>query len=332
MRNEHVFLVSAALSGLLALWILWPFSDALLWAGFTAYLLHYLADRIDDYLDNRKVTNTIVILILAGFVMGLAYFLLTSIPTMIDIVEQFSEVLSGSASFLIELFDLPQSLSTSLQNVIENSLTRGRSIVLSQLTEVPAILIHLVIYFVVAAYLVKDGKKWKQQTFEVIGKLPDYYRKLAVIIIQSIDRLLRGVFITYLAVAAVVGLLATVGFFLLGVDFYWGWGLIIGIFAFFPIVSAPMVYIPLSLLYIGLDQFWIGAMLFAYGVIVLNVLPEVFFRPYLAAHQTEENPLLLFAGFIMGPLVLGFKGIILGPIILVIAKDMLSMKYLEEHS
>ncbi|MDY6761742.1 MAG: AI-2E family transporter [Candidatus Nanohaloarchaea archaeon] len=332
MKKEHVFLASAALSGLVALWMLWPFADALLWAGFTAYLLHYFADRLNEYVDNRRATTGIMLLLLVGFVSGLVYLLLTSIPTVIDLLNQFSEVLSGSVTLLVDLFDLPKSFGTAIQSVIQNFSSKSRAWAVSQLSAVPSLIIHLVIYFVVAAFLVKDGKEMKRQTFEVIGKLPDYYRELTVIFIHSVDKLLRGVFVTYFLVALAVGVLATVGFYLMGIDFFWGWGLIIAIAAFFPIISAPMVYAPLSLLYVGLGEVWLGAIIFLYGVVVLNILPEVLLRPYVGAQQTEEHPVLLFTGFLVGSLVLGLKGIILGPIILIVAKNMLSMQYLEEHS
>ncbi|MDY6769536.1 MAG: AI-2E family transporter [Candidatus Nanohaloarchaea archaeon] len=332
MKKEYVFLSFAVLSGLVALWMLWPFADALLWAGFTAYLLHYFADRLNAYVKNRKVTTAIMLLLLVSFVSGLFYLILTSIPTVVDLMSKFSEVLSGSVSLLVQLLDLPPSFGSAVQNVISDLTTLSREWMVEQLRAVPSLIIDLVIYFVVAAFLVKDGKRLKRETFEVIGKLPDYYRELAVIFIHSVDRLLRGVFLTYFVVAVAIGALATAGFYLMGIDFYWGWGLIIGIFAFFPIVSAPMVYVPLSLLYLGLGESFTAAIIFLYGVIVLNVLPEVLFRPYMAAHHTQEHPLLLFTGFIVGSIVLGFKGIILGPIILIVAKNMLSMQYLEEHS
>lgn len=329
MKKEHVFLTAAAVSGLAALWMLWPYADAILWAGFTAYFLHYFADRVDEYIHNRAITTAIMIFVLIGFVAGLFYFVLTSIPTVIDLMSRFSEVLSGSVSLLIQVLDLPPELASAARNVINQFTAEARAWAIDQLGGIPGLVINLVVYFVVAVFLVRDGKRFKRQTFDVIGDLPDYYRDLAISIIDSVDRLFRGVFLSYFVVALAVGVLATVGFYLLGLEFYWGWGLIIGIFAFFPIVSAPMVYGPLSILYIALGEFWLGVMILIYGIVVLNTLPEVVLRPYVAAHQTKEHPLLLFTGFIIGPLVLGFKGIILGPIILVVAKNMLSMRYMK---
>lgn len=328
MRKDHVFLAGTLFSVLAAGWLLWPFADAILWAGFTAYFLHYFADRLDAYVHNRTLTTAVMILVLIGFVAGLFYLILTGIPSIIDVMSRFSDVLAGSVSLFVDIFDLPPELASALEGIIADVTAGMRAWAVSQVSNVPTIVLNLVIYFVVAVFLVRDGKRFKQRLYDVVGDLPAYYRTLSVSIIESVDQLFRGVFLSYFIVSLAVGALATVGFYLMGLDFYWGWGLIIGVFAFFPIVSAPMVYGPLSLLYIAIGDFWLGVIILVYGVVVLNTLPEVVLRPYLAAHHTQEHPLLLFVGFIIGPMVLGFKGIILGPIILVVAKNMLAMKYL----
>ncbi len=329
MRRDHVFLLAAVGSTFLALTLLWPYADAILWAGFTAYFLHYFADRLDEYVHNRALTTAVMILVLTGIVGGLFYGLLTGIPSFIEIMGRFSEVLSGSVSLFIDIFDLPPELASALQTAIDEVTVEMRTWAVNQVSSVPGIVLNLVIYFVVSAFLVRDGKRFKRRLFDVIGDLPAYYRELAASLIESVDQLFRGVFLSYFIVSLSVGALATVGFYLMGLDFYWGWGLIIGVFAFFPIVSAPMVYGPLALLYIALGEFWLGVIIFVYGIVVLNTLPEVVLRPYVAAQQTKEHPLLLFVGFIIGPLVLGFKGIILGPIILVVTKNMLTMEYMK---
>ncbi len=330
MKEEHVFLGATAVSLLAALWMLWPYADALLWAVFTAYFLHYFADRLDEYVQNRAISTGVVLFLLIGFVASMFYVVLTSIPQIVDVFSQFSEVLAGTVQVMIEVFNLPPSISSSLQNVIGEFTAEARAWTVSQLSGIPGLVMNLLIYFVVSVFLVMEGKKFRNSLFDVLGELPEYYRNLAVTLIESVDRLFRGVFISYMVVAIAVGALATAGFYLMGLDFYWGWGLIIGIFAFSPIVSAPMVYAPLALLYIALGEFWLGVLILSYGIVVLNTLPEVVLRPYMAAHHTEEHPLLLFIGFIIGSLTLGLKGVILGPIILIIAKDMLSMKYVNE--
>lgn len=329
MEKEDIFLGSALLAVAASTALLWPFADAILWAVFTAYFLHYFADHLNARLNNRTITTAIVILVLVGFVAGLSLLLITSLNT--DSVQQvtyeFKGILFNTVDIFVDFLQLPETLRTNLKDTIDNVTRISSTHILQMAGEVPSVIINLLVFLVVSAFLVKDGKRFKDDLFHVVNGLPDEYQSIAYSVVTSIDDLFRGVFLTYMIVAIAVGALATAGFYILGVPFYWGWGIVIGIFAFFPVVSAPMVYIPLSLFYIADGYFLGGVTIFMYGVLVLNTLPEVLFRPYLAAHQTQEHPIILFIGFIVGPLVLGLKGIILGPMILVVTKNLLTMKY-----
>lgn len=332
MKKEDIFLGSALIATLAAVWLVWPFADAILWGMFTAYFLHYFADRLDTHIQNRTITTGLMILILVGFVAAISLMVITSLNAeQVDTVTgQFSLILTQTVDHLVRFFDLPPALGADMKETIRGFTTLSSDRIIQMVSEIPMLLINILVYFMVAAFLVKDGKKMKSQLFQVIGSLPEEYQSVTVSVVTSIERLFRGVFLTYLVVSLAVGTLATAGFYALGVNFYWFWGLLITIFAFFPVVSAPMVYGPLALLYISIGAYWTGVIILAYGVLVLNTLPEVLFRPYMAAHQTKEHPLLLFVGFIIGPLVLGLKGVILGPMILVVTKNLLSMKYFED--
>lgn len=334
MEKEDIFLGAAFLATLISVALLWPFADAILWAVFTAYFLHYFADYLNQHINNRTLTTAVMIIILIGFVSGLSFMVITSLDAerIRSVTNEFSGILYTSVDLMVTYLELPETMGTDLKATISDVTQISSSRVIQMVSEIPDLIINLLIYFVVAAFLVKDGKQFKDNLFGVVNSLPDEYRSIAFSVVASVNQLFRGVFLTYLVVALAVGTLATVGFYVLGINFYWGWGIIIGIFAFFPVVSAPMVYVPLSLFYIANNEFWWGATILMYGIIVLNTIPEVLFRPYLAAHQTQEHPLLLFVGFIIGPLVLGLKGIILGPMILVVTKNLLTMKYWEKGS
>lgn len=332
MEKEDIFLGSALITTLTVIWMVWPFADAILWGMFTAYFLHYFADRLNAHINNRAVTTGIMIMLLVGFVALLSLTVITSVDTnqVQAVTDDFTDMLERSVDLFIQFFDLPTELGENVKAAIDEITTPTSEHVIDMIGEIPQILINLLIYLVVAAFLVKDGKRFKKELFSTIDNLPNEYRHVALSVVYSVNQLFRGVFLTYLTVAIAVAGLASAGFYLLGIQFYWIWGLLIGLFAFFPVVSAPMVYVPLSLFYISLDRYWLGVIILAYGIMVLSILPEVLFRPYLAAHQTQEHPLILFVGFIIGPLVLGLKGVILGPMILVITKNLITLQYFEQ--
>ncbi len=333
MEKEDIFLGSAVIATITVIWMVWPFADAILWGMFTAYFLHYFADRLNGRIQNRTVTTGIMIVLLVGFVALMSLTVITTVDTeqVQTVTDDFTQMLEQSVDILFQFFDLPDALAEDVKAAIGDIASPTGEHIIDIIEEIPTILINLLIYLVVAAFLVKDGKKFKKELLNTLDNLPNEYRHVALSVVYSVDQLFRGVFLTYLTVAIVVAGLATGGFYLLGIQFYWIWGMLIGLFAFFPVVSAPMVYVPLALFYISLDRYWMGVIILAYGILVLSTLPEVLFRPYLAAHQTKEHPLILFIGFIIGPLVMGLKGIILGPMILVITKNLITLQYFDRE-
>ncbi|PSH00922.1 MAG: hypothetical protein BRC30_00940 [Nanohaloarchaea archaeon SW_7_46_7] len=100
--------------------------------------------------------------------------------------------------------------------------------------------------------------------------------------------------------------------------------MLIAIAALLPIIAGFMVYGPVSLYYLTLAQEPIkGSLILIYGIIFLQILPEIFLRPYVGSKSLDEHPLIIFIGFLAGPLVLGLKGLILGPLILILTKEFL---------
>ncbi|MFB6114757.1 MAG: AI-2E family transporter [Candidatus Nanohalobium sp.] len=102
------------------------------------------------------------------------------------------------------------------------------------------------------------------------------------------------------------------------------WSILIALAALLPLIAGFMVYGPVSLYYMLVASQPIkGGLILIYGIIFLQIMPEIFLRPYVGSKSLDEHPLIIFLGFIAGPLVLGLKGLILGPLILILTKEFL---------
>jgi predicted PurR-regulated permease PerM len=84
-----------------------------------------------------------------------------------------------------------------------------------------------------------------------------------------------------------------------------------------------MFYGPVGAYYLVFGDPIKGALILIFGVVVLNIMTEIFFRPFIGSKQMNEHPLIIFLGFLAGPLTLGLKGLILGPLILILSKEFL---------
>jgi predicted PurR-regulated permease PerM len=316
--------VSTALTAVFLLgsfWMLWPFLGALLFGMLTAYILVYLEERLYDHLDNRIVSNTIVLALIAVIVAGLIYGISSSVSTFTRNIQQFITTISGSASYLITIFDLPGSLANVIDSILSDISSLLQSTLVAELRRVPSTLIDLTLYVFAVYYFYRDGKAVRTRIFELIEQLDERKRHVALTLVRSLNDLARGVFLNRLIIALTVTLLTGVGYFLMGIEFWWGWALVSGLFSFLPYFQPFLVYLPLGSLYMALGDFWLGVVIIVYGILILKTLPTIFIKPHLDTHRTKEPNILLFLGFIAGPMVLGSKGLILGPVILVLAKD-----------
>jgi predicted PurR-regulated permease PerM len=135
------------------------------------------------------------------------------------------------------------------------------------------------------------------------------------------------VFLTQVLVALILGGISAVGFYLIGVittpiDLVPLWVLMIIVASLLPLVANFMFYMPLGLYYLfpGAEPIK-GFLIILYGVVFLQIMPELALRPYIGSKSLDEHPLIIFLGFLAGPLVLGVKGLILGPLILILTKE-----------
>ncbi len=332
MRPETLFLIGSMTGITVSLWLIWPFLDAIAWAVFTAYFLRHVEEQLNQYITNPRISAGLTMLLLFVIVGGAAYFVISAIPVAAIISQQFLAAITDGMDVVAEQFDLAPETIQALEQVSLDILAQFETAVHGMLLNVPGALIHLALFFVITVFLVKDGKRISNAIFIVINRFPSEYRTPAKAVAHSIDQLFRGVFTTYLIVDTIVGILAVTGFYLLGVEYYWVWGVLAGMFAFLPIISATMIYVPLSILYYLQGDTLIAVGIMIYGITVLNLFTEIVLRPQFGAYKTKENPFLLFLGFILGPLAIGLKGVIIGPILLVVTKDLYTMKYFKEDT
>ncbi len=321
MEHGQVSTVLTAIFFLGSIWMLWPFFGALLFGMLTAYILLYLEQRLNDHLENQVISNAVIIVLITVIVAGLLYGVSSSVSTFTRNIEQFITTISGSASYLITVFDLPGSLANVIDAILSDISSLLQSTLIGELKRVPSTIIDLTLYVFAVYYFYRDGKALRTRVFGLVEQLEERRQHVVLTLIRSLDDLARGVFLNRLIIALTVTLLTGTGYFLMGIEFWWGWALVSGMFSFVPYFQPFLVYLPLGGLYMALGDFWLGVIIIVYGILILDTLPTIFIRPHLDTHRTKEPNILLFLGFIAGPMVLGAKGIILGPVILVLAKD-----------
>jgi len=329
LRARRETLLVAILLFLGSLVIVYPFLDAILIAIAVSYLLSFAHTQINSRLENEMLSSIIVISSVLGvFVIGI-YFFINNAFYIQDQFQVFAISLEDRVIDALETLDIPQRFQDNVRTYFSSFSSMASQRVVDIFFALPGILIDIGIFLVTAIFLYRDRTKLKAEIEGILSGLPQTEEKIIRSLFQSIDSIFRGVFVTQVIVALAMALATAVGFYAISLvttpmPLIPLWSLLIAIAALLPIIAGFMVYGPVGLYYLTLAQEPIkGSLILIYGIIFLQILPEIFLRPYVGSKSLDEHPLIVFIGFLAGPLVLGLKGLILGPLILILTKEFL---------
>ncbi len=115
--------------------------------------------------------------------------------------------------------------------------------------------------------------------------------------------------------AVIQGALGGLGLLVLGVPNALFWGAMMMITAFVPVLGTPLIWVPAGVGLIMDGAITRGALLLAYGVIVVMNIDN-FLRPRLVSERAKVHPVLILIGVLGGLRVFGFIGMLVGPLIL----------------
>ncbi|MBO9633722.1 MAG: AI-2E family transporter [Chitinophagaceae bacterium] len=116
-------------------------------------------------------------------------------------------------------------------------------------------------------------------------------------------------------IALFQGLVALLGFILLGVNEPMFWFVIVCITAMLPVVGAALAYVPLALIFFAEGSSIKGILMLVYGFGIIGTVDNVA-RFWLQKKLGDVHPLITAFGVIIGIPIFGFIGLIFGPILI----------------
>lgn len=117
------------------------------------------------------------------------------------------------------------------------------------------------------------------------------------------------------AIALLQGIVALIGYLIIGVPDPVFWFAVTSFGAMLPVVGAATGYVPLAILLLTQDPTWKGFAVLGYGLIIVGVTDNVA-RFALQKRLGDVHPLITVLGVILGINLFGFIGIIFGPILI----------------
>ncbi|MFA6169284.1 MAG: AI-2E family transporter [Candidatus Margulisiibacteriota bacterium] len=302
-----------------------PFFVAIMSAAVLAFIFYPLYGKLAELLKNVPLGEK-----LASLLTCLVILLVVLIPSIFVAVLLTSEVKSGY-HFLQTVLQAPQFQLDNLPPVIKQleqflpQLKAGAADLVGQLIGmlqdvlkvIPNVLLQVFITIFSIYYFLVHG----HDLYKFFADLFPLSEKRYKQIVSRFDNLSRGVIIGQVFVGCIQGVLAWLGFFILGVPSPILWGSLTAIISMIPLFGAALIWVP-----VDIYLFLVGTMtgnyipaisLLVYGVFVISLIDNLL-KPKIVGDNANIHPLIVLFGILGGIQLFGIAGIILGPMILTI--------------
>ncbi len=299
-----------------------PVLNMILLGAMLAYGIRPIASKIQTKTKYQSVSIIFaIVIVIIPIILVMVYMIFESIGLMSSFLNAGGFSLGTNSSEVGTI--IVQNLPVNVQDMIQPHIGRINagisqlfSLLLNYIFEfvkdVPNALIKIFILVCSIYYFTKDGDNIWDYVFAFI---PDNQKTFFDNVFNDVGEVLKSIFYGHFLTAIIIGVMAAIGYYILGYPFILFIGVVTAFFQLLPVLGPWIVYWSLILY----DVFITGnipraiiTLLFGF---VLS-LSDMYIRPSLTSRYVDVHPLILLIGFLAGPLTLGLIGFILGPLIL----------------
>lgn len=222
-------------------------------------------------------------------------------PVQIMIAAQsFSHKIQNATG--LELFN-----STTLQNATRKIAGNIPLI----LTGTVNFLTNLILMFFVLYYMLLHGEEIEKYINNFIPLKPANRHMLSI----ETDIMIRANAIGIPLLAIIQGCVGALGYAIFGVKAFALWGFLTGVASLIPIVGTAIIWLPLTVYLLAINNIWQGVGMAIYAVVVISNIDYVA-RITVLRKIGNVHPVITIFGVIVGISMFGFLGLIFGPLLI----------------
>lgn len=312
--------------------LLAPFLHALLWAAVLAVLMYPLYRKCRSrFSGNASASITLLatlllIIVPIGLIALMIYIQTNHLaaqltpgshgPTIDSLVQSLDKLTDPMVKRLGINFDLQTWFAENRYDFARQLRGPASRILVLLGTSVFMLVVSMFSLF----FFIRDGDKMREPVIALSPLEPSETQLLLDRLAQTIV----GVFMGIVLVSFVQGTLAGIAYWLVGIEIPLAWALATMIICVIPLMGAPAVYVPLSLMLLAQEKYLQGLLLLGIGFGIVSQIDN-FLRPIFISRRTALTTLQIFLGLLGGVLLFGPVGIMAGPLLFVFATTMLEI-------
>lgn len=321
-------LALVAVATLAFLWLVAPFSGAILWAVIVAVLFEPLNARLLAAMPRRPgraalATLLIIVVVVVVPAMLLGAALLREAAAFyarvqsgeIDLgrlfVQTQGHLPAWARSWLADIglddvgglrAKLGQGFASSFQAVASRVLSIGQGAF--------GFFLALGVMLYLTFFLLRDGHALAARVERAIPLRRDQRAVLVAKFVAVIRATIKG----SLIVAILQGTVGGLTFWLLGLPGALLWGVAMGVFSLFPAIGTGLIWVPVTVYLLATGAIWQGAILFLCGFFIISSVDNIV-RPILVGHDARMPDYVVLVATLGGFELMGFNGCVIGPAI-----------------
>lgn len=167
-----------------------------------------------------------------------------------------------------------------------------------------------IMYFLLYYMLVN-----RRQFVESLYNYLPFKAENITIISDEVNSIVKSNAIGIPLVAILQGVVALIGFLILGVPNPWFWFVITAIGSMIPFIGTTIGIGPVIIILFASGQNWQAITMLIYGLVVVGSTDNLF-RLFVQKKLADIHPLITLVGVVVGVPIFGFMGLIFGPLLI----------------
>ena len=310
--RQVFFLLVIALLGLLLFLELYTFLPALLGA-ITLYIvmrkwMFYLTIKRKW---GKALTASLLMFLSLVIILFPIYVLINMLSSKITYAVQHSnELISALKTIAADIenkFDIEIVSDENINKLgawISNGIPRMLSATFNTLGTI--FFMYFILYFMLV-----NGRKMENNLYEHIPLRDENVDMLG----KEVKNMVLSNAVGIPVIAFLQGIVALIGYLIIGVKEPWFWFVVTCITAMIPVVGAALAYVPLAIMFFANGDTGKGIFMLIYGFGIIGATDNIF-RFWLAKKIGNIHPLVTVFGVIIGISIFGFIGLIFGPLLI----------------